>query len=91
MRVAVTPSGPLQGRRVAVTALGALSCAGVGVDALWEALISPVAPASKRIGAFDASHLGGPKELRRLDPFSLYALIAARRGVAPKRADGATR
>jgi 3-oxoacyl-[acyl-carrier-protein] synthase II len=77
VRVAVTPSGPLQGRRVAVTALGALSCAGVGVDALWEALVSPLAPPSKRIGAFDASHLGGPKELRRLDPFSLYALIAA--------------
>jgi 3-oxoacyl-[acyl-carrier-protein] synthase II len=35
------------------------------------------APSSKRIGDFDASHLGGPKELRRLDPFALYALVAA--------------
>ena len=77
MRVAVTPSGPVAGRRVAVTGLGALTCAGVGVEALWEALIKPEAPASKRIATFDASHLGGPKELRRFDPFALYALMAA--------------
>jgi 3-oxoacyl-[acyl-carrier-protein] synthase II len=77
VRVAVSPSGPIQGRRVAVTALGALSCAGVGVEALWEALCQDVAPASKRIGEFDASHLGNAKELRRFDPFALYALMAA--------------
>ena len=67
----------MQGRRVAVTGLGALSCAGVGVEALWDALVKAHAPDSKRISAFDASHLGGPKELRRLDPFALYALMAA--------------
>jgi 3-oxoacyl-[acyl-carrier-protein] synthase II len=77
VRVAVTPSGPIQGRRVAITALGALSCAGVGVEALWDALCQDVAPASKRIGEFDASHLGNAKELRRFDPFALYALMAA--------------
>ena len=77
MQVAVTPSGPVQGRRVAVTGLGALSCAGVGADALWQALQSSTPPASKRIGEFDASHLGGPKELRRFDPFTLYGLMAA--------------
>jgi 3-oxoacyl-[acyl-carrier-protein] synthase II len=60
-----------------VTGLGALSCAGVGVEALWSALQSPEAPPSKRIAAFDASHLGNAKELRRLDPFALYALMAA--------------
>jgi len=75
--VANTPSGPIAGRRVAVTGLGAISCAGVGVDALWSALMKPVAPPSKRISAFDSSHIGGPKELRRLDPFTLYALMAA--------------
>jgi 3-oxoacyl-[acyl-carrier-protein] synthase II len=77
VRVAVTPSGPLQGRRVAVTGLGALTCTGVGVDALWRALTKDEAPESKRIAPFDASHLGGPKELRRLDPFALYTLMAA--------------
>jgi 3-oxoacyl-[acyl-carrier-protein] synthase II len=35
------------------------------------------APESKRIAPFDATHIGGPKELRRLDPFTLYALVAA--------------
>jgi 3-oxoacyl-[acyl-carrier-protein] synthase II len=35
------------------------------------------APPSKLIAPFDATHLGGPKELRRLDPFALYALMAA--------------
>ena len=77
MRVAVTPSGPIAGRRVAVTGLGALTCAGVGVETLWDALMQPQAPSSKRIAPFDASHLGGPKELRRFDPFALYALMAA--------------
>jgi 3-oxoacyl-[acyl-carrier-protein] synthase II len=77
VRVAVTSSGPLQGRRVAVTGLGAITCAGVGVDALWNALIQADAPESKRIAPFDASHIGGPKELRRLDPFALYTLMAA--------------
>ena len=77
MQVAHTPSGPIPGLRVAVTGLGALSCAGVGVDALWIALMKPIAPDSKRISPFDASRLGGPKELRRLDPFTLYALMAA--------------
>ncbi|MCU1364141.1 MAG: Beta-ketoacyl synthase [Acidimicrobiaceae bacterium] len=77
MRVAVTPSGPLQGRRVAVTGLGAITCAGPGVDVLWDALMQSEAPESKRIAPFDASHIGGPKELRRLDPFALYTLMAA--------------
>lgn len=77
MLVARTASGPVAGRRVAITGYGALSCAGVGADALWEALQSPVAPASKRIAPFETGHLGGPKEIRRLDPFSLYALMAA--------------
>ena len=77
MLVANTPSGPVTGRRVAVTGLGAISCAGVGVDMLWSALLQPVAPSSKRIEEFDASHIGGVKELRRFDPFTLYALMAA--------------
>ncbi|HEY5093215.1 MAG TPA: beta-ketoacyl-ACP synthase II [Acidimicrobiales bacterium] len=77
MHVAVTPSGPVPGYRVAVTGLGAISCAGLDVDALWTALLKDVAPESKRIAPFDASHIGGPKELRRFDPFALYALMAA--------------
>ena len=77
MRVALTPDGPVSGYRVAVTGYGAISCAGVGVEALWEALLKDTAPPSKRIAPFDATHIGGPKELRRFDPFTLYALVAA--------------
>ena len=77
MRVAVSSTGPIPGYRVAVTGFGAISCAGVGVEALWSALLKDVAPPSKRIAAFDATHIGGPKELRRFDPFTLYALMAA--------------
>jgi 3-oxoacyl-[acyl-carrier-protein] synthase II len=29
------------------------------------------------VGDFETAHLGGPKEIRRLDPFALYALVAA--------------
>jgi 3-oxoacyl-[acyl-carrier-protein] synthase II len=62
---------------VAVTGIGALTCFGIGVDALWAGVLSPSVPQSRRVPEFDASHIGGPKELRRLDPFALYALIAA--------------
>jgi 3-oxoacyl-[acyl-carrier-protein] synthase II len=54
-----------------------LSCAGVGVEALWQALQKDSAPESKRLAPFNAEHIGGPKELRRLDPFALYGLMAA--------------
>jgi 3-oxoacyl-[acyl-carrier-protein] synthase II len=47
------------------------------VDALWQALQKDTAPESKRLAPFNAEHIGGPKELRRLDPFTLYGLIAA--------------
>jgi 3-oxoacyl-[acyl-carrier-protein] synthase II len=77
VRVAVTPNGPVPGYRVAVTGFGAISCAGVGVEALWSALLLDHAPPSKRIAAFDATHIGGPKELRRFDPFTMYSLMAA--------------
>jgi 3-oxoacyl-[acyl-carrier-protein] synthase II len=88
VHVAVTPSGPVPGNRVAVTGIGAISCAGVGVDALWTALLKDVAPDSKRIAPFDASHIGGPKELRRFDPFTLYALMAAEEAWHQSRLSG---
>jgi 3-oxoacyl-[acyl-carrier-protein] synthase II len=44
---------------------------------MFERLLDAHAPQSRRVELFDTSHLGGPKEIRRLDPFSLYALAAA--------------
>ena len=56
MRVAVTPSGPVQGRRVAVTGLGALTLRRCRRRrSLERALMRSEAPASKRIAPFDAT------------------------------------
>lgn len=77
MLLGFNPDSPIEGRRVVVTGLGAISCAGPGTDALWRALLSGVTPDDRYVPSFDASHLGGPKELRRLDPFTLFALAAA--------------
>lgn len=72
-----TQQGSIRGRRVAVTGIGALTCFGAGIEVLWEGLVRSDAPVSRRVPEFETSHIGGPKELRRLDPFALYALIAA--------------
>ena len=77
MLINFDPSAPLSGRRVVVTGVGAVTCAGAGADALWNALLKGQAPLSRRVPEFPTEHLGGPKELRRLDPFTLYALAAA--------------
>ena len=68
---------PTRGRRVVVTGLGSVSCAGSETHDLWSALLHNNAPQSRRVPEFDVSHLGNPKELRRLDPFALYGLAAA--------------
>ena len=62
---------------------------------MFQRLLDPSAPESRRVEAFDTSHLGGPKEMRRLDPFSLYALAAAdeawrQSGLDAPYADGAS-
>lgn len=75
--------------------MGAVSCAGSGADALWDALNLGTPPDSRRVPSVETSHLGGPKELRRLDPFALYALLAAdeawrQSGLPDTCADGAS-
>lgn len=78
MHVGLSDDGtPISGRRVVVTGLGSTTLAGAGVTALWDLLQRNVAPEDRRVPEFDASHLGNPKDLRRLDPFALYALAAA--------------
>ena len=68
---------PTPGRRVVVTGLGAVTCAGASVEDLWRALLGNQSPESRRVPSFDTSHLGNAKELRRLDPFALFGLAAA--------------
>ncbi|HMD47093.1 MAG TPA: beta-ketoacyl-ACP synthase II [Acidimicrobiales bacterium] len=79
MQIGIGRDGPLAGRRVAVTGLGALTCAGLGVDTLWEALVHPAAnPGDHRVPAdFDASMWFGPKEVRRVDRFAQFAVASS--------------
>ena len=39
MQIGIGADSPIRGRRVAVTGLGAVTCCGVGVEALWEGLL----------------------------------------------------
>jgi 3-oxoacyl-[acyl-carrier-protein] synthase II len=67
------------GRRVVVTGLGVVAHCGVGKEAFWDGLLhSQPGEASRRIDAFDPSPvLDNPKELRRADRFTQFALHAA--------------
>ncbi len=69
--------GPIPGRRVVVTGVGAVTAAGVGADVLFKALCEAVPPASALVQQFDAEAAFGTKDARRLDRFSQYSLAAA--------------
>ena len=72
------PDGPVPGRRVAVTGLGAVTCCGMGVDALWEGLVHPDhRRASAGSPDFDPADCFGPKEARRVDRFAQFSVAAA--------------
>jgi 3-oxoacyl-[acyl-carrier-protein] synthase II len=77
MRLGQGPSGPVAGRRVAVTGLGAVTCCGIGIEALWEGLCHPTITGERRIPDFDPAQWFGPKEARRLDRFAQVAIAAA--------------
>ena len=68
----------VQGQRVAVTGIGIAGPAGVGRDAFWAGLHTPARHGhDRRVEGFDASHLYGEKEIRRVDRFSQLAMHAA--------------
>jgi 3-oxoacyl-[acyl-carrier-protein] synthase II len=77
MLLGVGPDGPVPGRRVAVTGLGAVTCCGLGVDALWEGLIHPTLEGERRVPEFDPSVYFGPKEARRVDRFAQFSVASA--------------
>jgi 3-oxoacyl-[acyl-carrier-protein] synthase II len=68
----------IQGRRVVVTGLGVVAPCGTGRDAFWAGLLGPAPSGPRRVGDdFDATHLYGPKEVRRVDRFTQFAAVAA--------------
>jgi len=83
----------MPGQRVAVTGLGAISAAGCGVSAFWEAMregrpaiaqLSGIDPRQFRfqngaqVRGFDPSVHFEPKIADLLDPFAQFAVVAAR-------------
>jgi 3-oxoacyl-[acyl-carrier-protein] synthase II len=77
MYAAVGPNGPVPGRRVVVTGIGAVTAAGQGADVLFKALSEGTTPPSTHVEGFDADALFGPKDARRMDRFSQYTLASA--------------
>jgi 3-oxoacyl-[acyl-carrier-protein] synthase II len=77
MRVVTGPDGPVEGRRVVVTGVGAVTAAGVGADVLFKVLCEGVDPESALVRQFDPEALFGTKDARRLDRFSQYTLASA--------------
>ncbi len=76
MQLGIGPDGPIAGRRVAITGLGAVTCCGVGVDALWDGLLHPSVVGGVARG-FEPEQWFGPKEVRQVDRFAQFSVAAA--------------
>ena len=79
-------------RRVAITGIGAISCAGNDVASLWDAVVNGKCGLGKverfdlsayrtriagEVKNFDPTLYMSEKEARRMDDFALYAVAAA--------------
>ena len=70
-------------RRVAVTGLGVVAPCGIGVDAFWEGLCGPAPIGDRRIVNFDpAPYFSNPKEVRRADRCTQFAIAASEMALA---------
>jgi 3-oxoacyl-[acyl-carrier-protein] synthase II len=76
MLIGTGADGPIHGRRVAVTGLGAITCCGIGVEALWDGLLHPSVVGGE-VRGYDPSDWFGPKEVRQLDRFAQMSMVAA--------------
>jgi 3-oxoacyl-[acyl-carrier-protein] synthase II len=81
MQLGVGADGPIRGRRVAITGLGAITCCGVGVDVLWEGLLHPTVVGGVARD-FEPEQWFGPKEVRQIDRFAQFSMAAADMAVA---------
>ncbi len=76
MLLGIGPDGPLRGRRVAITGIGAVSCCGVGVGALWSGLNGPPPVGERRVPDFDPEVWFSAKEARQVDRFTQFSVAA---------------
>lgn len=68
----------MQRRRVAVTGLGVISSAGIGIEAFWRGLLAPQPQGNRAVPDFDPTpYFDNPKEVRRADRYMQFALAAA--------------
>jgi 3-oxoacyl-[acyl-carrier-protein] synthase II len=77
------------GRRVAVTGIGVVAAAGIGVEAFWEGLLGTPPDGARQVLDWDPSPWFGPKDARRSDRFSQFAVAAAAEALADAGAIGA--
>ena len=70
------------GRRVAVTGIGVVAPCGIGREAFWAGLLGPAPEGPRRVEAFDATGVYGPKDIRRVDRFTQFAAVAAEEAIA---------
>jgi 3-oxoacyl-[acyl-carrier-protein] synthase II len=73
----------MDGRRVAVTGMGVVASCGIGADAFFEGLCGPAPTGERRVADFDAgTYFDNPKEARRADRFTQFAVAAAAEALA---------
>ena len=88
MRIGSVSGLPVEGSRVVVTGLGALSCCGVGAEALFSGLLDGSFSEDRRIPDFDPAQFFGPKEVRRIDRFAQVTVAAAVEAMADSGLEG---
>ncbi|MFT7600709.1 MAG: 3-oxoacyl-[acyl-carrier-protein] synthase II [Acidimicrobiales bacterium] len=73
-----------RGRRVAVTGVGVVATCGIGRDNFWQGLFAPPSAGDvNQVEDWDAApYFDNPKEARRSDRFSQFALAAASEALA---------
>jgi 3-oxoacyl-[acyl-carrier-protein] synthase II len=70
-------------RRVAVTGVGVVAPCGLGTDAFWDGLLSPQPKGERRVHDFDPDpYFDNPKQARRTDRFTQFALAATTEALA---------
>ncbi len=68
----------MRGRRVAVTGIGVIAKAGLGREAFWNGLLGEAPVGFREIKDWDPTpYFDGPKEARRSDRYTQFALAAA--------------